>query len=108
VLSQEAFACGSRRATNRTPEGGAHTELRFESAGSRSRLQRADVNTEFLRQLLERQECGLALVMGRRRRRLSEHRRRRRTTFAVPRPERFERHRQQLRKFALAEIDRAA
>jgi hypothetical protein len=81
--------------------------VRVESAGPDCGLQRADVDVEFLGQLVKRQSLVLSLVMGDRFAGTLQHRNGYNSSTAVPWPEGLERNRQERGELALSQTDRS-
>lgn len=74
MSGHEPLGGRARHHSPRSAEHGLHGEVRVESAGPDGRLQRANVDVEFLGQLVERQPFVLSLVMDNRLAGTLEHR----------------------------------
>ena len=97
-------ACGQ---SPRPAEHGLHGEVCRESPGPNGRLQCADVDVEFPRELVERQQFVLPLVMSDCFASALQRRDGDSSSSAVPWPEGLERHPQERGKLALSETDRS-
>ena len=105
VRVHELLGGGARGQSSGSTKHGQHGEVRRESSCSDGGPQRADVDVEFLGQLVERQPLVLSLMMGDRVAGTLQHRNGHHASSAIPWPEGLERHRQQRGELALSQAD---